>query len=173
MAREKRGPKTEALSLRLDPKSRFVLEFIARVKGQGITVVVERAIQSAATELSREGDGLDWDDYWNVSQGVRSLKLWSNKKAYPSFEEEEIVAFTLLYWPFFYAGSLGRLPLAFKVDVLWPRIDEFVAMWRRTKSTDPGAVAKAMGDALLQAGFAPPKWPIDPDHLDHDTDIPF
>ncbi len=48
----RRGPKAMALLLRLDPKTRFILELTARIKGQSITTVVERAIKETATSLA-------------------------------------------------------------------------------------------------------------------------
>jgi hypothetical protein len=43
--------KTETLSLRLDPKTKFMLDFLARVQGQSITTVVERAVAKVAADV--------------------------------------------------------------------------------------------------------------------------
>lgn len=98
MLGEKKGAaKTMTLSLRLDPKTRFILEFMARIKGQSITTVVERAIKEAADGL-RIGPQYDeqgnvdyeptWADFWDASEGVRTLRLLNNP-AYPTTFDEE------------------------------------------------------------------------------------
>ena len=38
--KKERGTKTETLSLRLDPKTKFILEFVARINGQTLTTVI-------------------------------------------------------------------------------------------------------------------------------------
>lgn len=45
---------------------------------------------------------------------------------------------------------------------IWPRIDEFVDIWTRTKSSDYFAAGRAMQEAIRQAGLRPPEWPIKP-----------
>ncbi|MFW8587479.1 hypothetical protein ACOJBM_29200 [Rhizobium beringeri] len=76
--------KTETLTIRLDPKTRFILEYMSRLKGQTITTVVERAIVAAAaqeTVVDREyGGQLSWDSFWDVSEGVRALNLASRSE---------------------------------------------------------------------------------------------
>lgn len=50
MAGEKDQAKRETLSLRLHPKTKFMLEFTARMRGQTLTMLVERAIRKACAE---------------------------------------------------------------------------------------------------------------------------
>lgn len=45
---QKKAGKSESLTIRLDPKMRFALEFVARLNGQTITKVIERAVTDAA-----------------------------------------------------------------------------------------------------------------------------
>ena len=71
---EPKRTKTESLSLRLDPKTKFILEFVARINGQSITTVVERAIKRASEDVGiapkwdNRGNELEirnWTTYWD------------------------------------------------------------------------------------------------------------
>ena len=64
-----RGGKTQSLSLRLDPKTKFTLDFMARIRGQSITTVVERAIKEAAKNV---GVGVE------QLEGPNQLRIWSD-----------------------------------------------------------------------------------------------
>ncbi|MEY9328267.1 hypothetical protein [Sinorhizobium fredii] len=173
--------KSETLTIRLDPKTRFILEFMSRVNGQTITTVVERAIVSAAskTTVSR-GDEYDadvsWQDLWDVSEGVRALRLAKIPGLYPTYEEEKRLAFAEEHWPFFYSDTKKNRLLNFFVDVLWPRLDEFVQMHDDKKHEDYFAAGKAMQEALKGAKMEPPEWPPQKkpkSTIDLTDDIPF
>jgi hypothetical protein len=157
----KKGMKSEVLSMRMDPRTRFIVEFIARVRGQSITTVVDRAIQEAANNL-RLSDGRNetWEDFWHVSEGIRSLKVMSEKRTFPNYEEEFKVSFTRSHWPFFYITNKFDEYKEWSVGVIWPRFDEFVEIWRNTKATNYWAATKAMQKAISDAGLIAPEWPI-------------
>jgi hypothetical protein len=164
MSREtRRAQKTEVLSMRMDPRIRFIVEFLARVRGQSISTVVERAIQEVADATlipdPVTGEGKKWRDYWDVNDGIRFLKLASDANAFPSFEEEAKVEFTRVHWPFFYTDRYYRNYRNGYIEILWPRIDEFMEIWRKTKSTSYFAAGEAMRQALSDAGVAAPDWP--------------
>ncbi len=189
MARDsKRSAKTEVLSMRMDPKTRFVVEFLARVRGQSISTVVERAIQEAADNAlirinNSFGNNYDntWKDYWHVSEGIRFLMVASETKLYSTFDEEYKTSFAKTHWPFFYTDSKCAEYKEWAIEVIWPRIDEFVDLWTRTKTTDYFAAGKAMQEAIRQAGLKAPDWPIKTVETpparkpvnDLDDDIPF
>ena len=112
-----RGAKTLTLSLRLDPKTKFILDFVARIKGQSITTVVERAIKETADGLGIgpkwDSDGNEayqptWSEFWDPDEGIRTLKLLDNSGYPTSFDEDELKAFTLAHWPFFYLDHRGN-----------------------------------------------------------------
>jgi hypothetical protein len=158
----KRNLKTEVLSVRMDPKTRFVVEFLARIRGQSISTVVERAIQEAADNARIEGDfdgPRTWKDYWHVSEGIRSLMVLSDKRLYSSFDEEYKLAFTKTHWQFFFNSPKCDDYKEWSVEILWPKIDEFLDIWTRTKTNDYFAAGRAMREALLAAGVKPPEWP--------------
>ncbi|MBT1155757.1 hypothetical protein J1C56_09145 [Aminobacter anthyllidis] len=159
--------KSETLTIRLDLKTRFVLEYVSRLKGQSITTVVERAILTAASQetvpdLSSFGpnDALTWHDFWDVSEGVRALSLSSRTEFFPTYEEDRKLSFCKEHWPFFFANSKRRAFLNHYVDVLWPRIDEFIQMHEDQKSKDYFAAGHAMQKALSDAKLKAPEWPI-------------
>lgn len=168
MAGEKqRGAKTMTLSLRLDPRSRFILDFVARTKGQSITTVVERAIKDMADRLGMsvnyDDEGVPthtptWSDFWDPSEGVRTLKLLRYENCPTSFDEDELIDFTLNHNVFFYVDSRCREPNRALISILWPRIDHYLEVWHQTKGTDHWAARKAMEADLAAAGVEVPNW---------------
>ncbi len=164
MAAERtRGTKTQSLSLRLDPKTKFILEFMARIKGQSITMVVERAIKDASADvvIDRDefGNGSNWSDYWDPNEGVRTLKLLTAREYPTTFDEDELRAFTLTHWSFFYWDSKGKEPRGSYLKIIWPSVDRYMEIWREKKTANYWAAGEAMMADLSSAGVAPPYWP--------------
>jgi len=165
MPREKSSrSKSQTLSLRLNPKTRFVLEFISKVQRRSITTIVEDAIKQAGDELS-VGEGStygprDWSDYWDVSEGVRTMLMLADQARLPSsYEDDELRDFIEQHIEFFSAkNDLGR-PDRTNVEVLWPHIDTFLDRWRDLKRTDPYQVGHDLCLVLENASIKPPKWP--------------
>ncbi|RVQ68139.1 hypothetical protein [Sinorhizobium medicae] len=183
-----KAAKTEMLTIRLDPKTRFLLDYVARLNGQTITTVVERAIMAAASNNPIPGkDNYEpdttWQDIWHVSEGVRKLRVARIPELYPTYEEERQLAFAKEHWPFFFEDAQGVSIISAYVDVLWPRIDEFVQMHEEGRSKDYFAAGAAMQKALGEAKLKVPEWPVkaksDPKRepgnfsRDLDDDIPF
>ena len=151
--------------MRMDPKTRFVLEVLTRLRGQSMSTVVERAIaeiaESAAVEKDYNGNAIKtWRDFWHVSDGVRWLKMASEPNLYPTFEDEYKVSFARTHWPFFYNSAKRDSYKDWCIEILWPKIDEYVDLWTRTKSSDYFAAGRAMRKAISDAGVAAPDWPI-------------
>ncbi len=183
----KRGRRTETLSLRLDPKDKFALDYIVRITGMPITTVVERAIQHFAKNSL--GDAPDWKEFWDISEGKRTIEMLSHKEVRATYEEDELVEFVDRYFDLFhysydpYEVELSEIVLhKDRVDVLWPKIHEYVEQWRETKDSNPGAVERVMAEALFAAGVdLPRKWErilskeklIVDFELSEDKDLPF
>lgn len=165
MATESRRPaKNEVLSMRIDSKTRFLLDILARYRGQSISTVVERAILEAAdnTHIGNIDTPKTWRDYWHINEGVRALNMAADQGLFPTYDEELRFEFAKTHWPFFYLDRGTKYPRPAYIDVLWPRIDFYVEMWEKTKATDYFATGKAMQKALSGAGVAPPDWPTKP-----------
>ena len=157
----KKPNKSETLTLRLDPKTRFMLEFVARLRGQTITTVFERAVQDTADfAIIQRNDGsrYTWKNYWDVEQGVRDLLIAGEPILRPTFEEEKRFTFAYRYWPFFYTTIERKLFRIDYVSILWGRIDEFIELDEAKKTIDYWAVGQLMEDALKAAHVTPPKW---------------
>ncbi|AZO63026.1 MULTISPECIES: hypothetical protein [unclassified Mesorhizobium] len=178
----KRGGKTGTLTIRLDPKTRFILEYLSRLKGQSITTVVERAIVAAASQETvadpRYPDQPDsWQQFWDVSDGCRALRMAERPEFFPTYEEDRRLAFAKEHWPFFWASHDRSRFLNYYVDVLWSRIDEFIQIHDDSKQADYFAAGKAMQEALRNAKLAAPEWPIPtkpkPKPSELDDEIPF
>ncbi|WP_349602129.1 hypothetical protein [Azospirillum argentinense] len=160
----KKAAKSETLTIRLDQKTRFMLEFMARLRGQSLTTVVERAIVDAADNatIGSYNEPENWRDFWHVSEGVRAIKLASDSRLYPTYDEEFLVDFVNKHSPFFYSNFSYRGFDSGYVDIIWPRINEFISIWKNTKTTDYFAAGKAMQAAIRAAGVKPPDWPSSP-----------
>jgi hypothetical protein len=179
-----KASKSETLTIRLDPKTRFILEYLSRLKGQTITTVVERAIVTAAsaeTVDDPESGYQNWQAFWDVSDGARAINLARRSEFFPTFEEERRVAFCEEHWPFFFQRPDLRAFRYPYLNVLWPRIDEFIEIHERTKAGgEYWAAGKEMQRALGEARIAPPDWPAKKPEArpsgrsrDLDDEIPF
>lgn len=158
-----RGAKTETLSLRMDPKTKFILEFVARINGQTLTTVVERAIRSSCDEVrigaSPGYHGFNWRHFWHPEEGVRTLNLLANY-TYPStYDEDELQRFTTEHWEFFYINATAQQPRSSYVQILWPKIEEYQRTWIKHRESDYWAAGKAMAADLSAAQITPPTWP--------------
>jgi hypothetical protein len=163
MKEAKRGAKTESLSLRIDPKTKFILEFMVRATGIRITDLIERAIKDYAEKIV-VGNGdfsstKNWLHYWHPDDGVRTLNTIFDSDVRTSFEEDEIASFVEQHQDFFFVGGTNRQPILVFVQVLWPKIDEYLRHWREHKSSDRWATGTLMLQAIKAAGMKGPEWP--------------
>jgi len=157
---QKKPGKSESLTIRLDPKMRFALEFVARLNGQTITKVIERAVTDAAdrTKVDDGGNSYDapnWRAYWDVSDGIRAINLAKDENTHPTFEEEEMLDFIRQHWQFFSHDNELRALKRDSIEVLWPMMPSFIEWWRDHKSSDRFYVARMMNHTLAEAGLDP------------------
>lgn len=163
MAREKSSrSKTLTLSLRLDPKTRFMLEFIAKLKKQSITTIVEEAIRQAGLQTlvnPLENDAKTWKSFWDVSEGMRAIHMLSDEDLPSSFEDDEARDFIEWHIEFFSDTNRIAAPERMNVEVLWPNMENYLNIWRETKKTDPWAAGYKMVEDLQAASLRSPSWP--------------
>src|SRR5262245_17736284 len=157
-----RGTKTESLSLRLDPKAKFILEFVARINGQSLTIVVERAIRKSCDEVTVgghfNGEGLNWNHFWDPDEGIRTLKLLACHDYPSTYDEDELRRFTKAHWEFFYTHPKSDEPRRAYVEVLWPKIEEYQRIWRDQRDSNYWAAGEAMAADLSAAQLKVPNW---------------
>ena len=189
MRDQKRSVKTESLSLRLDPKTKFILDFVVRAKGVRVTDLVGRAIKEMADATWIGGQDIDrkrWVDYWHPEEGVRVLNIIMDPDVETTFDEDELAEFIKQHWEFFYSDEDRRRPAAVFIQVLWPKIEEYLDHWRDHKSFSRWETGNLMLKAIKTAGMREPTWPrgvAEPDVPkpartrtpvnDLDDDIPF
>ncbi|WP_458729892.1 hypothetical protein [Pseudomonas brenneri] len=114
--------KTETLTLRLDPKIKYTIELMARIKRQSITSVIEAAIESAAFDLDTpvliEGKRETWSlsnavsEFYTTDEAAKFINLcafmpellnyeeqriWETIKATPEFWDENIESYLAPY----------------------------------------------------------------------------
>ncbi|WP_266032828.1 hypothetical protein [Brucella intermedia] len=157
----KKPSKSETLSIRMDPKTRFMLEFVARLRGQTITTVIERSISAAADSatVGEYQNERSWRDFWSVSDGERALKMAGEADLHPTWEEERRLAFTKRFWPFFYTSSKCEYFKNPYLEVLWPQIDEIIEHHETNVPTNANAGPDYMAQLLSTAKLKAPKWP--------------
>lgn len=164
--KKKKTPKTESLTIRLDPKMRFALEFVARIKGQTITKVIERAIVDLANNEkilhTNEYSWADfseyyttWKDYWDPNEGIRFLNLAKDNCIDSNFDEESCFQFMNDHKEYFFPVS-PDYPIRENFDVLWPMMSSLLDVWEETKSTDRTKVENIMNEALKKANLPIP-----------------
>jgi hypothetical protein len=162
MSRQKsQGSKSETLSLRLDPKAKFILEFVARINGQTLTTVVERAIRASCDQVAigKDSQKQNWQSFWDPDEGVRMLKLLACEHYPSSYDEDDLKRFTEEHWEFFYHSSSYGEPHRAFIQILWPKIEEYRRIWRERRETDYWAAGRAMQADLFSADVEAPKWP--------------
>jgi hypothetical protein len=159
------GAKTRALSLRLDPKTKFMLEFVARIKGQTLTTVVERAIRESCDQVTIRGPGqneygnqYNWQQFWDPEEGVRMLSLLASPDYPTNYDADDLKEFTKIHWEFFYRESKCLNPRRSFVQILWPKIETYRHIWNEQRD-DYWAAGRAMAADLTAAKLKAPQWP--------------
>jgi hypothetical protein len=190
IVKKDRGTKSQTLSLRLDPKTKFTLEFVARIRGQTITTVVERAIRESCDQvrirpvggLNDYTDQCNWQQFWDPEEGVRTLKLLRSPDYPSTFDEDDLKEFTKAHWQFFYREHDCMNPHRGLVQMLWPKIESYRRIWNEQRASDYFAAGRAMAADLQAAKVAPPQWPprkpalpkpVSGGRGDMDDEIPF
>lgn len=188
MVLEPKRSKTESLSLRLDPKTKFILEFVARINGQSITTVVERAIKNSSQSVFVNPNRIDdeepprnWTQFWDPDESVRTLKLISDSDYPTTFEEDEILSFVKDHWRFFYTSPMRHSVVPAYVQILWPNMDRYLEIWKNKRTENWWLAGEAMKADLAKAQVASPEWPPKPKEMapkkapstDLDDEIPF
>ena len=157
-----RGSKTETFSPRLDPKTKFSLEFVARVNGQTLTTIVERAIRSSCDQVMvgiSHNRGANWRHFWDPEEGIRTLQLLACEDYPSTYDEDDLWSFTRAHWQFFYTEQDGATPKRFFLEILWPKIDAYRQIWREQRESDYWAAGRAMAADLRNAQLEAPAWP--------------
>jgi hypothetical protein len=175
-----RGSKTQTLSLRLDPKTKFTLEFVARIKGQTLTTIVERAIRESCDRVTIGSDfgneKFNWQTFWDPEEGVRTLKLLACDDYPSTYDEDDLREFTKAHWEFFYTEKAGTPRRPF-VEILWPKIEDYRRIWHEQRDSNYWAAGHAMAADLSAAKVLSPTWPRQvqkkSNREDLDDEIPF
>lgn len=159
--------KSESLTIRLDPKTRFALEFTARIKEQTITTIMENAIKNVAettyadlkhTRHNNDGQEIptNWKYYWDINEGVRFINLAIDPCTHPTYDEEEILDFIKIHWQYFsHDKDLNHLRREY-IDVLWPHMENLIDLWRETKSSNRNQARLVIEEKLKTAGLLVP-----------------
>ena len=163
--RKRNISRTESLTIRLDPKTRFALEFVSRITKQTITTVVESAIRDIAektysdisktyTDNYKEVNDTNWKYYWDVNEGVRFINLAKDPNTNPTYDEEEILEFIKIHWKYFSEDEVLYRLRRDCIDVIWPHINKLIKIWRETKSNNRQEASDYMQQLLDKANIS-------------------
>ena len=176
--------KTEALSIRIDPRSRYGLELLARLQRRSTTGVVEWVLQEAfKTEVFQHADedreqlNLDevLDRLWHINDVERLVALAIRKPQLLTFEESrlwKVLKDTSAFW-------LHQRYLdfeAFDWKHVLPQWDKVVLLLN--DAVEQNVVRGLTEDELRKAGVAlpsirPTRQAVPPMDDFDDSDIPF
>jgi len=117
--------KTETLTLRLDPKVKFMIELVSRIRRQSITGVIEAAIEEIAGDLGApfhyKGETNNWDlssavaEVWSTDESERFINFCYHLPNLLTFEEQRIWE-TIKASPFFLANDATAMETFWEVE---------------------------------------------------------
>jgi len=150
--------KTENLNLRIDQKLDFAVWFASQAAGQKKSEWCEAALKKEATETTDE-HGKSWRDYWDASEGVRTLNLLRFGSFETDVEDDRLIEFVRSHAEFFFTDpeqiNVNRVAIA----VLWPDIESYARVWFDGRQKDYHAAGTQMVAALEAANVRAPQWP--------------
>ena len=119
---------------------------------------------------------MTWKDFWDISEGVRALRVAREPELFPTYEEEKRLDFAKQHSNYFFDDYGHYVPNRQMIDLLWPNIDELIELHEKTRNKDYFAAEKRMRRIILDAGVRPPKSKSGvraEEEVDPDDDIPF
>lgn len=163
--------KTQTLTIRIDDKTRFQLEFAARITGMTITTFVERAVRDSVQNIEvqyipKKEEELSsnqyytWYSFWDPDESIRTITLLNTpeiSEKYTSYEEDQFIAFLRYHWMFFaknqrlHKESLSREHL----NALWPHLEELSKTWYESRSENMNCVEAELVTLLASANLRP------------------
>lgn len=165
---------TNSLSLQIDAKTMFQLEFATRVTGLPITSFIERAIKDAVGEIKltkiieteeclEENSSSeislikDWSSYWDTQESVRMVSMLTCDlmKEYTSSKDDQISSFILKHWNYF--GTDEKLEGMSRphCNLIWPHINYLVKKWLGNRLLDPECGTKMLDNVLDGTDLVP------------------
>lgn len=149
--------KSDALSIRIDPRLKYVLELAARVQRRAVTGVVEWAITEALADTKvTDKDGRQWPLMdasglvWSDNELERLMGMWFNFPSLLTYEESrivEVITRTHELW-------IDGVPMRY-IDLKWK---DALEAWPKLKqqleiAANRPTLAGLTDDDLKQAGL--------------------
>lgn len=153
--------KTQQLTMRIDDKTRFQLDFSARITGMSITTFVERAILEKSNDVRvwenvPNHEPLNWVDFWDTDEGMRTIRMLADiihTGIYTTFEEDQLITFVRSHWNFFAEDpNLSKLSRD-HVNIIWPHMSNLLEIWMENRANDPECAAKKLLQLLKAVGL--------------------
>lgn len=79
-----RTTKTASLTLRVSPRTRYLMDVMGRIQRRSLTALIEAAVESYATEAESSLAA----HTWSTDEGERLLNLYSKAPHLCSFDEK-------------------------------------------------------------------------------------
>jgi len=127
------------ISMKVDEKFDFALEFAAKRAGKTKTQMIEESVLAAVKDTG-------WEAFWHPSKGVREL-MWL-RFGPRSGSDDLLWDFISEHESIFFKDLAPRVPV---IDVLWSDINMYMDVWNKTKGTpDRERAAKLMNQAVAK-----------------------
>ncbi|MDW0360803.1 hypothetical protein Q8G38_15935 [Halomonas venusta] len=189
MSEKKPKPRASSsvnVSLRLDPKTKYLIDLLAREQKRTITGVVEWALERAAEnerfDLSRGYDGPSFrdmiDELWSTDEAMRLIALALNKASLLDYEEMRIWETIKASPDLWLLPSMGQ-PVSLKKEFIdcpmlqehWEQLLEHVQKHRHARSIKAFSLVE-QGVSKEEIDGRKITNPNNP-HLDFDDEIPY
>lgn len=182
MAGRKADPKravTVNVSMRLDPKMKYLIDLLARDQKRTITGVIEWALMKAASQELIIGDGFGdsenfaqaIDDLWSTDEAIRLVKLAIYRPSLLDYDEMrvwETIRASGYFWKII-VSSIPAHSIRYEhiyIDLLqkhWDSLVEHVRIHRNARSIVPYELPQDDRRPI----------PNQPETIDDDFDIPY
>lgn len=157
--KNERGGLSKAQKFRFSDRTMFALRWIQAIEGaESLTAIVEDVIDKRAEEvMKKHKPEKHWLTLFSADPGIATLNLYALPGFTPSTHERSQHHFVTTHAAFFFDDDEMTRPHKARASILWPKIDEFRALWDRERADDHWSAAKAMAAELKKHGEPAPK----------------
>lgn len=169
---------TTSISLEIDDKIKFQLEFATRVTNLPLSKFIEIAIKKSVNELSlskvlqtNDDDNIDlhseislvknWLSYWGNEEGISMVSLLTCElmQDYTSAKDDQISLFILNHWNYFGMDENLENLSQIHCNIIWPHLEKIVDEYLDNNIIDTNYGAKKLSKVLKDNNLEP--FPLD------------
>lgn len=148
-ATNKSSNPTISVSLRIDPKTKYLIDLLARDQKRTITGVIEWAIERAAAQERFDNDSNTFydeviDDLWSTDESIRLITLALSKPSLLDYDQTRIwetIQASPDFWRISNPGSAPKLHKEWidapMIQAYWEPLLDHVQKYRHSPSVRP------------------------------------